>query len=83
MHTFRILMTVLGLGLVMAGCASSAAMWGPESSCAEAGGCLNDWYQYQMISVDPNTGRVVTGPTPVQPTPQPKSVEGTQGAPVK
>ena len=70
------------LGLVLAGCASSLDQ---SASCAQGEGCLNDWYQYQMMTVDPQTGKVVNGPIPLtsQTGPQPSSVQGTQSGAVK
>jgi hypothetical protein len=69
---------IVSVGLLLAGCTHT---FETTAACTEADGCLNDWYQYQMMSVDPQTGKVTTGPTPVTSpaTPQSSAVEGTQG----
>jgi hypothetical protein len=81
-------MAKLGRGLLLAalllaGC--ETAMPDASRSCMTGDGCFHSWYQYQMMTINPQTGAVGSGPMPVAPAapPQPPSVTGSQGGAVK
>jgi hypothetical protein len=82
---FLVIMLMIPLAGLLPACATVFDRV-DTGSCLDDEGCLTDMYQYQMMSVDPKTGQVTTGPTPVPPsqnTPQNKTIEGTQGGAVK